>query len=268
MGGQPNTFGRNLARKLAIDLSIMTVLGAVLALLGPFGSFNDPLAIRLVVWIGLAWAGYFIYSPVGWVVERMHRALDLPRLGLWIAGTLVATIPMTIVVWSLGQFARGEFAFPTAQVALAQYSYVLLIGGGLTVLFNIIERARHGAPQAEPTSQGSVVSEPSASKKVPRLLDRLPPELGTDIVALEMEDHYVRVHTALGSDLLLMRMRDAVAELEGLDGMQVHRSWWVARGAVEDVEREGRNVRLALGGDLKAPVSRANVQVLKDAGWI
>lgn len=96
----------------------------------------------------------------------------------------------------------------------------------------------------------------------------MPAEIGTDLIALEMEDHYVRAHTALGSELVLMRMRDAVAEMGGLNGMQVHRSWWVARNAVADVKRAGRNVRLILDNGREAPVSRANVQLLKDAGWI
>ena len=66
----------------------------------------------------------------------------------------------------------------------------------------------------------------------------------------------------------LPELRDAIAELDGIDGLQVHRSWWVARGAVSDVQREGRNIRLTLDTGVEAPVSRANVQVLKDAGWI
>ena len=67
--------------------------------------------------------------------------------------------------------------------------------------------------------------------------------------------------------LVLMRLRDAIPHIEGIEGRQVHRSWWVARGAVEDVRREGRNVRLVLGEDLIAPVSRAQVSELKTAGW-
>ena len=58
-------------RRLAIDLTVMTVIGLGLALLGPFGSFQDPLAIRLMVWLGLAYAGYAIYSPMGVVVDRL-----------------------------------------------------------------------------------------------------------------------------------------------------------------------------------------------------
>jgi DNA-binding LytR/AlgR family response regulator len=100
------------------------------------------------------------------------------------------------------------------------------------------------------------------------LLDQLPADLGSAIIALEMEDHYLRVHTMLGSALVLMRLRDGIALLGDLEGMQVHRSWWVAREAVEDVVRDGRNMRLKLPRGLEAPVARANVAALRDARWI
>ena len=261
-----NTTQRPLARKLVIDLSIMTVIGVVLALIGPFGSFGDPLAIRLMVWVGLAYAGYFIYSPVGWVVSKMSAALDLPSAWLWVAGTMIATVPMAMVVWSLNNLTAPSYRFPNAQEALAHYAYVLVIGGGITLLFNVIQRP--GAQSVTPPTHASrEAAEPSHKPSNP-LLDQLPAELGSEIIALEMEDHYVRVHTALGSELVLMRLRDAIAHVDGIDGRQVHRSWWVARGSVEDVRREGRNVRLLLARNIEAPVSRAQVNELKDAGWL
>ena len=254
---------RTLARKLAVDLSVMTVLGVLMAIIGPFGSFEQPLATRLAVWLGLAYAGYAVYAPLGILVDRYHRLLDLPRAGLWIAGVLVATIPMAAIVWSLNGL-YGPLSAPSPETALAHYLNVLVVGGAVTVLFNVLgrgETATDKMEDAEPRDDRAI------ARPEIRFLDRLPPALGTELLALEMEDHYVRAHTPLGSELVLLRMRDAVAELEGLDGAQVHRSWWVARGAVEDVRREGRNVRLVLEHGLEAPVSRANVQVLKDAGW-
>jgi DNA-binding LytR/AlgR family response regulator len=59
-----------------------------------------------------------------------------------------------------------------------------------------------------------------------------------------------------------------MALIGDLEGMQVHRSWWVARGAVEDVLRDGRNIRLKLARDVEAPVARAKIADLKDARWI
>ncbi|MFC3712590.1 LytTR family DNA-binding domain-containing protein [Sphingoaurantiacus capsulatus] len=88
------------------------------------------------------------------------------------------------------------------------------------------------------------------------------------MLALEMEGHYVRAHTAAGSTLILMRMRDAVAELDGIDGMQVHRSWWVARSAVENAAQHGRSITLRLKGGIKAPVARNSVPALRAAGWL
>lgn len=261
---------QSLVRKLFVDLSVMTVIGVFLALIGPLGSMDDPLALRLMVWLGLAYAGYFIYSPVGWVVEKMHQTYDLPRAALWVAGTLIASVPMAVIVWSLNQINAPVYRFPSANQALVHYAYVLVIGGGITLLFNVISIGS-SEPAAEPAAppQASQQSQPQpAALSQPRLIDRLPPALGSDVIALEMEDHYVRVHTALGSEMVLMRLRDAIAEMDGVEGRQVHRSWWVARGAVEDVLRDGRNIRLKIARDIEAPVSRAQVSELKDAGWI
>ena len=65
-----------------------------------------------------------------------------------------------------------------------------------------------------------------------------------------------------------MRLRDAIAELDGLDGAQVHRSWWVARDAVRGSRREGRNWRLILVGGLGAPVARERVADIRRQGWL
>ncbi|RGP41422.1 hypothetical protein BPTFM16_01728 [Altererythrobacter insulae] len=255
------------ARKIVIDLTIMTVIGVVLAFIGPFGSFNEPLSYRLVSWVVFAWIGYGIYSPMSWLVDRLYATLDLPRVSLWVVAVMIATVPMTAIVWAMG-FLPGPIRAPTLDEALTSYFYVFIVGGGVTAFFYMLEsRGQTDARHVSLTSEPDSASQLSAARSA-KLADRLPPELGTEIIALEMEDHYVRVHTALGNDLVLMRMRDAVIELDGLDGMQVHRSWWVARGAVENVLREGRNVRLKLDTGVEAPVSRANVQVLKEAGWI
>ncbi|MGB3472050.1 MAG: LytTR family DNA-binding domain-containing protein [Erythrobacter sp.] len=273
-----------LARKIVIDLTIMTAIGVVLAFIGPFGSFAQPLAYRLVTWVCFAWIGYAIYSPMSWFVDRLHGGLDLPRPFAWLIGVIIATVPMTAIVWSIG-FLPGPVRAPTLEEALTSYFYVFLVGGGVTGFFYLIEsRGQAGphpsntpappaapAPAEEPPPAPAPAPEPMPEPTNP-LLDALPPELGSDIIALEMEDHYVRVHTALGSELVLMRLRDAMAcmatHLPEVEGRQVHRSWWVARLAVEDVRRDGRNVRLLLAREIEAPVSRAQVSELKDAGWI
>ena len=256
---------RGLVRGLLVDLAVMTVIGVVLALVGPFGSFNDPLAIRLMVWVGFAWLGYFLYAPIDTIAQRLAPVLDLPEWSLRIVACMVASVPMAFAVFAIPRWP-DNMQWPGADFALTQYLYVLMIGGLITVINSLVRRPRPVTAEPQEADVAPVAAQAEAA--LPRFLDRLPPELGSELIALEMEDHYVRAHTALGSELVLLRLRDAIAELDGIEGLQVHRSWWVARGSVEDVVREGRNVRLKLARGIEAPVSRANVAMLKEAGWI
>ncbi|HZZ33066.1 MAG TPA: LytTR family DNA-binding domain-containing protein, partial [Phenylobacterium sp.] len=87
------------------------------------------------------------------------------------------------------------------------------------------------------------------------------------LIAVEAEDHYLRVHTDAGAELVSARFADALAELDGAAGFQVHRSWWAAADAIEGVRwRRGRG-ELRLTGGLTAPVSRTYAARLKAAGW-
>jgi len=109
---------------------------------------------------------------------------------------------------------------------------------------------------------------PGASGSRAPFLDRLPPKLkGARVLAVQAEDHYLRVHTSAGDDLILLRLADAERELESLDGLRVHRSWWVARDAVADVTRADGRMTLKLVNGVEAPVSRTYARAVRDAGW-
>jgi hypothetical protein len=285
MDTQPANPRHTLVRRIIIDLAVMTGIGTFLALSGAFGSMAMPLPMRLLSWIGFSWLGYGIFRPMESVVSWAERTLDLPRWGLWIAGCLIASVPMTVAVVAIGNLPGPE-VWPSLDALMGSYPSVVVIGGAVTLLFNVMQAGKRGAqaapaptltPSPMPAGAGPMVAAaPVAPQPAPPappapppnpLFDQLPAELGSEIVALEMEDHYVRVHTALGSALVLMRLRDAMALIGDLEGMQVHRSWWVARAAVEDVLRDGRNIRLKLPRQLEAPVARAKVTELRDARW-
>ncbi|WP_301750588.1 LytTR family DNA-binding domain-containing protein [uncultured Erythrobacter sp.] len=279
MTRQPASQRHALARRIIIDLAVMTAIGVFLAVIGPFGSIAAPLPERFVTWIGFAWLGYACYRPMQSVAAWGERALDLPRWGVLTAAVLVGTVPMTVAVVAINTVPLGSLRWPGLEIAMGTYFSVLVIGGAVTLLFNVVQGgARAVMPVAGPAAAPTAPFVPeSASGPVPAppappspnpLLDQLPAELGSAIIALEMEDHYLRVHTMLGSALVLMRLRDGIALLGDLQGMQVHRSWWVAREAVEEVVRDGRNIRLKLPRGLEAPVARANVTALRDARWI
>jgi hypothetical protein len=267
MTAQPVSPQHALVRRIIIDLAAMTAIGVFLAILGPFGSIAAPFPERLVTWLGFAWLGYACYRPMQSVATWGERALALPRWGVLAAAVLVGTVPMTFAVIAVNRLGSGNWRLPGLEGWLGTYFSVLVIGGAITVLFNLVQGQRDSAPPPQPAPTPSPPPEPAAPPPNP-LFDTLPPELGSDIIALEMEDHYVRVHTALGSALVLMRLRDAMALVSDIEGIQVHRSWWVARAAVEDVLRDGRNVRLKLARGIEAPVARAKIAEIKDARWI
>ena len=102
---------------------------------------------------------------------------------------------------------------------------------------------------------------------VAAFLERMPVKYRTaELWAISSEDHYLRVHTSLGSDLILMRLSDAERELESVDGLRVHRSWWVSRSGIKSARREGAKVLLQLKSGEDVPVSRSYQGAVKDAG--
>ncbi len=259
-------------RQVIIDIAVLIAIGVVLGVLAPLGTGYMGLAGRIVYWVVMALVGYLLYKPIGTLVIRLEPKLELPNWFLWSASVAIATVPMAVVVWVVSAGGK-DIPIPSLETALVHYLMVLVVGSVVTLLMNLLPVNGGAAQPVLPNSRSDEARQVlQSAAETPalhsRFLDRLPPELGSELIALEMEDHYVRAHTSLGSGLVLLRLRDALAELDGLEGMQVHRSWWVARHAVSDVKRDGRNVRLVLDTGVEAPVSRANVAVLRDAGWI
>jgi DNA-binding LytR/AlgR family response regulator len=67
---------------------------------------------------------------------------------------------------------------------------------------------------------------------------------------------------------VLLRLQDAVAALQAADGLQVHRSHWVATNAVAQHRRvQGRDFLVLKSGD-EIPVSRSFRPAVIEAGLI
>jgi DNA-binding LytR/AlgR family response regulator len=97
---------------------------------------------------------------------------------------------------------------------------------------------------------------------------RLKPELGKDLVRLCGQDHYVEVCTKGGKVMILMRFSDAMDELVGFAGLQVHRSHWVSLAAIERVEKTGNKLKIKMSDGSEVPVSRSYRSTVKDAGLL
>lgn len=246
---------RSSAPSLLRGLAIAAAAGLVLALTGAFGSGNAPLGLRLAYWIPVMLAG----GTWGHICSRLiERWIDIdarPWLGV-AALTLAITGPVSLMVWSVtGVVFEGR----------PYHSHILpLILGPVFVVTLAMSAINVFVSKAQPVQTHAA----PAGAAPARFPDRLPMKLrGASIRAVQAEDHYLRIHTDRGSDLILMRLSDALDELEGLEGAQTHRSWWVARDAVRDVARGDGRATLTLEGGIAAPVSRRYAKALRDAGW-
>lgn len=258
-------------RRLKRRLPVLAVTVAVLTILGPFGTFQDMgAAARMAYWGGLVASGNALFDLVMLAARRLltdhGRTWPLMLATALLAVSLIQTLLVALLEQEL---RRPSLVTPPGLAAL--YGYVLVV----TLLvaappiwlelrdLGLIERKAPASTEGPATPPAA----PAPHGAAP-FLDRIPPRLGRDLLALAMEDHYVRVHTSAGSDLILMRLRDAVAELTGVDGLQVHRSHWVAAAAVAAVERrpDGK-LTLRLTNGLCVPVSRNCAPAVRAAGW-
>ena len=98
---------------------------------------------------------------------------------------------------------------------------------------------------------------PAAPESLPlaRFLDRMPPELGHDLVHIKGMGHYLKVVTTKGSGMVLMRFADAILELGDI-GLRVHRSYWVAHRHILRLERRNGHTMIRLSSGDELPVSR------------
>ncbi len=276
-----STFFQSLPQQLLYVL----IAAAILALVGPYGTYRDlPLDLRAAYWTLCMLAGWILMTAIGAGIDRIEPLQGWPVVARMVIAGFIGGVPMTAIAWS------AEALFRRVP-PMADLPYLLMDATVLTIVVSVaigqaVElrlRSRAGttelttpSPAASPPTPSPSPAEdmPGASEPVPprstsdAFLRRLPPELGRDLLALEMEDHYARVHTALGSTLILLRLRDAVAELGESSGLQVHRSWWVAHGAVAQAEREAGKLALVLRNGVRVPVSKTHRDAVKASGWL
>jgi len=255
MGRSDMTGGEAPWRDAARTAAVAVAVGGFLAMAGAFGSGGASLTARLAYWIPMMLLGSVWGLASARLLERFVDLDDRPWLQV-AALTLLISGPLSVIVWAVTGLVFTGRVYPLEALPqlIAPVTVVTLAVSAVNVFVSPRRTVQTHAPAAGPA--------------VVRFLDRLPPRLrGARLIAVQAEDHYLRLHTDRGSDLILMRLSDALHELEGLEGAQTHRSWWVARDAVRAVERGDGRAALTLDGGLTAPVSRRHARALREAGW-
>lgn len=262
----------NPLREWGEQLAVFILLGLVLGWIGPFGTFQDlGTGPRFLYWIS---AILLIGSASAWTMQAIARgqpSSNWPLVVQVIVGSLIVAVPGTFVIIALETVFRHSPPITVATLA-RMYLSVTVVGLAISIPWSIIRRYRGQVAPAiappviapEPAVGTAPVTTPSRES---RFLERLPPKLGTELLCIATEDHYLRVTTKLGNDLILFRLSDAIAELDPRLGQQVHRSYWVARQAVSSVVRGQRTILVLVNG-AKVPVSRTFLPALREAGWL
>jgi hypothetical protein len=240
-------------RRLSLELLLLAGLGLVMGLLGPYRTLDFPPLLRTAYWllavIGCGLGGILVDSLIGPRIRAFWARVAIVAL--------VTTPPVTLFIYALNasmlDLPRRWWLFP--QLAWQVFVVLLLLMALRALAWRRIVETRTIVVPPLPEAERAFRLRLSARRRAARL------------IALEAEDHYVRVHTDAGSELVSMRFSEAIEELALAHGYRLHRSWWVFADAVEAVRWKRGGGEAKLAGGIMAPVSRSCAAALKQAGW-
>lgn len=221
----------------------------IVTLIAPFHTGEVMRALpRLAYWGVLVGVSYSAGYAANILAQRSAPHSLFKRIA--IAGPLTGVVVLALVyglnVASFGYVPWGQ------ELALLAGNVM-----GISIIIAAIFQVAYASDKA-----GTEPEQP------PALLDRLPFDKRGALVSVSVEDHYVRIRTTKGEDMVLLRLADAIREAQPTKGLQVHRSHWVALDRVTTATRKGDGAIVTLTHGPDIPVSRANVAKLKEAGFL
>ncbi|WP_272992588.1 MULTISPECIES: LytTR family DNA-binding domain-containing protein [Hyphomonas] len=235
------------------DAAVILGIAAMLTFFGVY-DHDSPVWVRFLMWVVTCAVGITTAEFVAPAVFVREIVGKLVPVKVAITAAIISVPVLLSLYLYMGLFGT----WVPMHLLPMQYVYVFAMSLVLTLTGFLIGKASRSSAAAD---------RPAASDAVQHFLDRLPVRFRqAELWAISSEDHYLRVHTNLGEELILMRLADAVRELEGAAGGQVHRSWWVAKAGVSDARRENGKLVLVLKNGTDVPVSRTYQAAAKEAG--
>lgn len=259
---------------LVRDWAAVIGIALILALFGPYETFSTMRpASRVLFWMVAAIGTAVLVKAARWALQRWRPTKHWPFLWMRLAAAVLGSVPAALLMSQfyafLSRTSRTDFGLAYMYVLLPTAFFTLLLTGlahGWLARPPAVAPATPAGPEAAPPVGPDPA--PPADPATAFLARHVSRFAGGTLLALESEDHYLRVHTDRGSDLILMRLRDAIAQLAATPGLQVHRSFWVARAGVAQISRRGPQAQLLLNNGLSVPVSRTYMAALREAGWL
>lgn len=266
-------------RRMLLELWAMLVLAGIVGFMGPFGTYTHAgIAARMGNWTALLMGAYVLVRPAIFLLGALAKATGLPRGALVFWGVWLCSAPLAVALRFIGQDQFRELNGFTGILPFSILCSILILAvtrWAASADLRLAGRSDVRVDDSSPDLGGETGADeaeedgtPDQEPLQPPLASRLSARFEGPILALQSEDHYVRVHGARDSELLLMRLRDAIAEMKGVPGEQVHRSWWVAQGGVLGISASGRTWVVHLTSGQTAPVARDSITRLQRAGFL
>ena len=266
-GHSPAPKGGIAANVLNSPVWVVVGVGLFIGFLQPLGMDTLPLYITCAYWVMVCMTGYLVYHPVMTFGQRlMQDRVNSTLLSLAISSSFAGLILSALLPLISGLFFRHSLLTYTEQV-IRVIPYTLVIGAAITLISVARRQLSEQRQQLIANEQNNL--QPLFSLKeqaLTQLMKQLPLEKRGQLICLQIDDHYLRVFTDKGEHLLLMRFKDALTLLQDYPGLQVHRSWWVAKEQVTSVLQDGRKTQLLLSNGILAPVSKTYQNQVREAG--
>jgi len=246
-------------------VAFMVLIGIVIGFLSPFGMSQVPLITSMSFWVITCVIGYLIYAPF---IHLSNRLLKHKVSQGWLRVAIAVLIAGLVMSFLIPLLSRLFFTLENDYMSqvIKAFSQSFIIGSIITVV-SMMKQLIYKQQEQLVKSQTLIDEQARHTANVDDvqlnvLMHKLPLEKRGTLLCLEMDDHYLKVYTSKGHHLILMRFKDALTLLAAFDGLQTHRSWWVAQSAVVGVERDGRKTFLRLSNELLVPVSRTYLKNL------
>jgi hypothetical protein len=270
--------GSKVLAAVSAPVTLVTWLSltSILVVSGPFGTFEHCTVVERIACFAPLVAVCLIWGIAARVI-LMHV---IPGLGYWPASAAIILASALALPVPLLSLARATTRIAQDMLpSVTETAVIIVVFGIAAALMRWFMLEDQPSDMAAGEARGASSSRQSAIAPVAmtegpeaepelRLMQRLDPDVRGRPVRLSARDHYVEVVTDRGKARLLLRLADAIAELEGCDGMQVHRSHWVARWAVEGGERNRGQWRLVVADGSRIPVSRAYAPLVEASGLL
>lgn len=270
---------KNLLLELSFPLTMGFMLGANRVGIAGFMDWH----VSVPYWMSIVLMFWLLYSATAWCFTVLARRWFRPPLAviLAVSALFVSIAFRPLVYWHTGLFEgfllngrtvgdmqplQFSLSFLQSHAKLWATPTVFWISANYLLVHVVnVSRFGHSAVRVTRDRPTDLVETPRISNTQSPILQRLEVSSLEDVIALQAQDHYLQVHTRTGSEMILYRFCDAVAELKQANGLRVHRSYWVNLDHVAETRTKGGKTTLAMTNGISVPVSRTFKEIVREA---